>query len=704
MARHNRAGADRATVEDRWRRLTWDDLEAWAGSRSLQRGRSYQRSGHVQQLARTEDGVLLAWVQGTERYATEVELADEPDEEPALISRCTCPVGVACKHAVAVVVDYLDALKNGRDVPVAGASDRRRRLLDEETPEEDFDEDYSDEEDEETDEEEPVPALRRGARARGEPPSSRRGGAGRRDDMRAYLESLPASDLVAYLLDLAQQYPEVERDLKARSALARGKAGELIREARQEIRQLTHEPAWVNAWTGEGELPDYSGLKRLFERLLAMGQADALLGLGETLLESGNDQIGASHDEGETATEVGACLEVVFRAVLASTRPDAQKLLYTIDLVLRDEYDLCQGAEVVLDRDWPAPAWSAVADDLARRLQDLPAPRGDDFSSRYRRDRLSNWLIRALRQSGRKAEVVPLLEAEARLTASYDRLVEALLAARRLEDARRWALEGIEQTKCRWPGIAERLRESLREMAARQKDWPTVAAMRAEDFFAYPSVAGLEELEKAAERAGCRAEVRAAALHFLETGVRPAPPPTATPASPRRAARLRPAKPETPSWPLPDLSPDLRPAGVPARRSREGPHFDVLLDLALEEKRPDDVLRWYDRGRKAHGARSYGWYGGSGLEGQVADAVAEAHPDRAASLYQAIIARYIAQTSPSAYEAALPYLRKLRQLLHRLGRTEEWRQYLARLRETERRKRRLMEVLDCLERRPIVEG
>ena len=32
-------------------------------------------------------------------------------------------------------------------------------------------------------------------------------------------------------------------------------------------------------------MPDYGGLKRLFERLPEMGQADVLLGLGETLLE-----------------------------------------------------------------------------------------------------------------------------------------------------------------------------------------------------------------------------------------------------------------------------------------------------------------------------------------------------------------------------------------------------------------------------------
>ena len=42
-----------------------------------------------------------------------------------------------------------------------------------------------------------------------------------------------------------------------------------------------------------------------------------------------------------------------------------RKLLYVIDMLLRDEYDLCDGAEAVLDREWPREAWSQVADTLA---------------------------------------------------------------------------------------------------------------------------------------------------------------------------------------------------------------------------------------------------------------------------------------------------------------------------------------------------
>jgi uncharacterized Zn finger protein len=52
--------------------LTWEDLRHWAGEKILSRGRGYQRSRSVKELARTADGGLVAWVRGSHRYATHV--------------------------------------------------------------------------------------------------------------------------------------------------------------------------------------------------------------------------------------------------------------------------------------------------------------------------------------------------------------------------------------------------------------------------------------------------------------------------------------------------------------------------------------------------------------------------------------------------------------------------------------------------------
>ncbi|MBU3982220.1 MAG: hypothetical protein KJ985_01780 [Proteobacteria bacterium] len=65
--------------------LTWEDLRQWAGSTIMGRGKTYIKN--VSDLARTESGGLIAWVAGTEDYATNVEA----DEDGELDWFCSCP-------------------------------------------------------------------------------------------------------------------------------------------------------------------------------------------------------------------------------------------------------------------------------------------------------------------------------------------------------------------------------------------------------------------------------------------------------------------------------------------------------------------------------------------------------------------------------------------------------------------------------------
>jgi uncharacterized Zn finger protein len=66
------------------RSVTWEELEDWAGATIAKRGQAYHRDGRVHELAYIDDGALLAWVQGTARYATLVDY-----DEGELYSECT---------------------------------------------------------------------------------------------------------------------------------------------------------------------------------------------------------------------------------------------------------------------------------------------------------------------------------------------------------------------------------------------------------------------------------------------------------------------------------------------------------------------------------------------------------------------------------------------------------------------------------------
>jgi uncharacterized Zn finger protein len=114
----------------------------------------------------------------------------------------------------------------------------------------------------------------------------------------------------------------------------------------------------------------------------------------------------------------------------------------------------------------------------------------------------------------------------------------------------------------------------------------------------------------------------------------------------------------------------------------------LLIDLAVNEGRPDEVLRWYDRREQAR-------YTPIDAD-MVADAVVKAYPERAAAIWQGLAEARIAQTSPAAYQEAAVFLRKLRRIWAQRGKLVEWRGYVEQLRATNKRKRRLVETLDVL--------
>ena len=113
---------------DRFADLTWNDLEEWAGRKVVSRGKNYQRQGRVRELAVTEENGLIAWVDGTERYATQVIMQNDGLPE----ATCTCPVEWDCKHGVAVVIAYLKRIEDNRPVPKTNQDDARLKLLEDE--------------------------------------------------------------------------------------------------------------------------------------------------------------------------------------------------------------------------------------------------------------------------------------------------------------------------------------------------------------------------------------------------------------------------------------------------------------------------------------------------------------------------------------------------------------------------------------------
>ncbi len=311
---------------DLLKQLTWDDLEEWAGSRVLGRGQSYQRSRRVEGLAQTQKGEIVAWVQGGKRYATVVGF-----EDAELVSTCTCPYGATCKHAVAVMLEYLDQVKKNIEVPIIDEQDRRLLLL------KDFPDDEARENGEEDEEyEESVEA---------DFPVSKRSGKSALPGLKSFLEQQTKEQLVTLVEELSGKYSSVREDLQDRQNLSTGSVKKIVAAVRKEIHELSSEPGWRNHWNNEGYIPDYSRVKGRLESLLAKGHADEVVSLGKELFEAGIRQVEMSHDEGETGTEISSCLEVVFQALPQSSLSPVEQMLWVIDAELEDEYELCYHSE-----------------------------------------------------------------------------------------------------------------------------------------------------------------------------------------------------------------------------------------------------------------------------------------------------------------------------------------------------------------------
>jgi len=137
--------------------------------------------------------------------------------------------------------------------------------------------------------------------------------------------------------------------------------------------------------------------------------------LGREIIERSIEQIGQSHDEGETAQAVAECFPTILEAVTRSTLPPPQKPLFAIDACMQDDYDaIGDAADIVFEGEFLPTDGSAVADELARRLQTTRKDQGNDAQRDYRRDCISGWLVDALNRAGRHDEIMAIYERDGR--------------------------------------------------------------------------------------------------------------------------------------------------------------------------------------------------------------------------------------------------------------------------------------------------
>ena len=435
---------------DPFKELKWSDLQAWAGEKATAKGMKYQDEERVKEIKRTPEGSLIARVQGTKTYFTEVSL-----ENGELSSTCTCPVEHDCKHGVATVLEYLELVEQGEEVLVAAEGDPLIIMARQ------------------------GPALKVG--------ETRDSDQAFRTELREYLEQMEKEELIDLLMNLSDRDSLLSRHLRDMLNLASGDTEETVGGIYSELEELWEEARSYDYRDYESTLPDFSDIRNRLESLLEAGHADEVADLGMRILE-GYEEIAPYDEEGDIGMKIGGCMEVVIKALLQSGSPAHERMLKVLDFELKDEYGIFD-EEAFWNSDFPVEEWSRFSEVLKDRLEASDSGRTpSDFD--WDREQLVKRLALALEKAGNYEEAISLCEEEVEAGEdwSYVRLIKVLLAAGQKEKAEEGIYREIKETRKSSPGTAYELFRILLEIKEKEENWLFVAALHAEEFFRYPSL------------------------------------------------------------------------------------------------------------------------------------------------------------------------------------------------------------------------
>jgi uncharacterized Zn finger protein len=634
---------------DPFKELRWSDIQDWAGGKATAKGMKYQEEERVKEIKSTSEGSLIARVQGTTEYFTEVSL-----EKGKLSSICTCPVGHDCKHGVAAVLEYLERIEQGEEVPVISDKDlliARARIG------------YAGAETFGTFDAEESPLH----------------------NLRNYLEQLEKPELIEILVAFAKKDSLLGVYLRDRQKLASENSAEIIGGIYSELDELWRETRDYDYWSYENEnVPDFSDLQVRLESLLDSGHPDELLDIGKALMDK-YDGIAEYDEEGEIGTKVSNCMDVVFKALSQSSLPAHEKMLYALEIELKDNYNILD-EHTFWKEDFSPEEWRLFSESLKFRLQEAEKTENALYYSSWEWDYIVDRLVDALGKAGLSEEIIPICELEAERSGSYVRLVRILLDSGDKEKAEEWIYRGIKESREKEPGTAHQLWQILLEIKENEENWLFVTALEAEEFFRYPQLASYIGMREAARKIGKWQEIREAALGYLKNGE-------------LQVNQLRTTE-ETSI--LPGILPKTGLLEIGSLTKIKPPVFDLLIKIAIQENDPKEVACWYEEFKKNRGEAER--YLNSAFENEIANAVKEKYPEIAIDIWKKHTETLISKTKVSSYEAASVYIRKVKETLEAIGKKKEWEAYLRDTRELHRHKRKLLEILDMMGEDRIISG
>jgi uncharacterized Zn finger protein len=474
------------------------------------------------------------------------------------------------------------------------------------------------------------------------------------DQVRAHLAGQSKEALVELLVAQAMGDERLHRRLLLEATRAAmpgvaSAAGASVASMRAWIDQA----ARLDDYLDDDEADDYvagvADVVDALEGLLEDGHADAVVELVEHAVDMVESSTGYVDDSGGDVWGVLGRLTELHLA--ACERADVDPVALAERLFVRELhgesdtfFEALYGYAEVLGPEGLA-AYRKLAEAEWEQLA-LRAESAADHMVDHRRRRITHMMETLARVEGDVDGLVAVIARDLSHAHAYLRTAEVLRAAGRDDEALEWAERGMAAFP--EPRADPRLRELLAEQYHQRGRHDDAVGLMWEAFSAAPGLGPYQTLREHVERAGQWPAWRERALARLREHV----------------------------------------AGL-----REGRGADRWALVGRDHSELVRVLLWEGEVEAAWAeARAGGCAPALWLE--LADRRAGEHPEEVLPVYQRAVEGLLAHTGNDVYEQAVQLLRKVQELLGRLGRQAEFAGQIASIRVTQRRKRNLMKLLD----------
>jgi uncharacterized Zn finger protein len=468
------------------------------------------------------------------------------------------------------------------------------------------------------------------------------------DDVRAYLLGQEKNALVEMLVSRATDDDRLRQSLFIQAAKKSSK-GLNLAAYRHAIDDAVEPDGFVDYRSAY----DYAhGIEEAIdsvEELLKEGHSVEVIDLAEHALKAVEEAMGSVDDSDGYMGDVLARLQDLHYKACKKAKPDSEALARRLfEWELRTGYDTFYGATEtyaeVLGRKGLA-VYRTLAETEWAKVPPL-GPGRDDPEKYRKRFRITHIMETLARQKGDVEAVVAVKKRDLSLAYHYLQIAETYKGAGKHDLALEWAERGIKA----FPEKTDsRLREFLaKEYHSRRRHDDAMALIWAE-FTESPSLEHYRNLKAHAERASRWNPWREKALQYLGEQI----------------ARAK-TESQKNRWTW----------------YRKADHSE-LVRIFLWEKDAEAAWREAQEG----GCSDDLWL-------ELAAKRDKEHPEDALPIYQRQIEPTLDQKNNEAYREAIGFLRKVRELMVRLERKDEFTNYLDKVRAAHKPKRNFMKLLD----------